>query len=349
MGFGEPMTRVDLSFHGIGVQLVAADASAGQLLGRLREDFAYFETRPGQPAPIRLELSCAESSAAIPIPTGPRVFSTRMCEVYGAGGRIGGPRVCIYDQSTAVALTSSAATRLFTIVGADPELVYEVAYVAILSSVGEALDLKGFHRVHALGVEYDGNAGIVILPPGGGKSAMAALLLQHTRSIRIFSDEIPLVRDGRLHPFPLRIALAPAVARALRIEKPSRLFKRRIFPEKLLYGIDPDRVANSMPISFAIAGRLGNGDQPRISPANGMRIFGALASQLVVGLGVPQMAEFMLRSDFVPRLPGVALSRLWASVQLCAQADLHSFELVQDARKNARALARFLGCGEWMD
>jgi len=51
-----------------------------------------------------------------------------------------------------------------TIVSRDYDLLYEVAYLVVQSRVGERLDRRGVHRLHALGLIYSFNGNFVPLP-----------------------------------------------------------------------------------------------------------------------------------------------------------------------------------------
>ncbi len=54
----------------------------------------------------------------------------------------------------------------FKLYSLDEDLLYEAAYLFLLSRIGEDLDRRGMHRVHALGVEVNGRA-ILVLPADG--------------------------------------------------------------------------------------------------------------------------------------------------------------------------------------
>ncbi len=55
---------------------------------------------------------------------------------------------------------------------------YEAAYLFLLSRIGEALDQRHLHRIHALALEYFGRAVLAVFPMGGGKSTLGAAMLR---------------------------------------------------------------------------------------------------------------------------------------------------------------------------
>ena len=61
----------------------------------------------------------------------------------------------------------------------DPNLSYEAAYLYLLSQIGQHLDRRGMHRIHALGVEIRNRAVLILLPTGGGKSTLGLHLMEH--------------------------------------------------------------------------------------------------------------------------------------------------------------------------
>ncbi len=64
--------------------------------------------------------------------------------------------------------------RLFT---TNPDLQYEAAYLFMLSRIGECLDGRKMHRIHAMAMSVQGHAVLAVLPMGGGKSTLTSGLL----------------------------------------------------------------------------------------------------------------------------------------------------------------------------
>lgn len=330
------MKTLELNVHGVRVRVISEKTGAESVLEALLEDFRFFEAASdaSEAHPeIEMILHLGSPPADL-LRSGRPLFKTRMCAVHG----LGRDRVCDYGDGMLVHGAASSHGRRFQVYARSREEIYEAAYVALLSAVGEELDRRGFHRVHALGITSVDRCGLVILPQGGGKSAMAALL---SGRFRLFSDEIPLIRDGVLYPFPIRIALRPEVSAALGLDLTARRFARRIFPEKLLYPITSDQVAEPARCDFVVVGRLG-ADTPRIVTTASSLALAELLRSMTVGIGVPQMAEHMLRIDNSVGLLRIASSRSKEAVSLAWKADSFRFDVTRDARSNSQVLAEFL-------
>src|SRR5262245_58298627 len=77
--------------------------------------------------------------------------------------------VCFQDKKTTYIDYFGRGVAVFNrkeqrcvIYGDDHDLVHEIAYLFILSTVGQHLDSRGLHRVHAPGVSYR-DKGILLL------------------------------------------------------------------------------------------------------------------------------------------------------------------------------------------
>jgi hypothetical protein len=328
--------RLYLSVYGIGVEILAHSLEVASVLENLGKDFDYF--RVEQPEPeikIRLELKASELDLGVEHP-GPRLFKTKMCDVHGLGAR----RYCNYGQGVWVKAANSPSARSFVVFGLALDLVYEASYVALLSSIGEELDKQGYHRLHSVGFQIGDVAAALAADSGQGKSATAVLLGQNP-GVKLFSDEMPLIRDGMIYPFPIRMALHPHVATSLGLDPSgARKFKRKIYPTKALFEISRDSVAAPSPLRFLFVGVSGN-----LTQARALRAFekSKFIIAFVMGLGLPQMAEHMVRADNFLSLARIAWSRLgtalsllgWGKSQIRAQAMI----LTRNARENVQSLS----------
>lgn len=303
--------KVNFDIYGVQIAVIAEDEAYAPLLARFREDLGYFvRPEPFHDPEIEFVFTAVAEDAAVFAP-GLRFFSTRMCRVYGLGRR----RVCDYGEGLKIYAWNYRRLRKFRLLDTKAEVAletaYEVAYTTLLSAIGEALDKRGFHRVHALGFERYGEGWLVVLPSGGGKSCLCSLLLRDP-SVRIFSDEMPLLRDATIFPFPVRIALKPRDAQALMPDQIGRSFQRRLFPAKQLFPIPPTRVSAPLPVTRLVVRKSGR--------HSGLRVFSSLWSSLVVGIGLTQMSEHMIRIPSLPRLFLIGCSRLREAGKLSREA-----------------------------
>lgn len=209
------------------------------------------------------------------------------------------------------------ATDAGLVEGDDLDRVHERLYLTALSRIGEALDRRGLHRVHALGV---GDA-LILLPPGGGKSTLALRL-----ELPLLSEDTPLLdRRGFLHPFPFRLGL--------REPHPDG---RRVGSKWLLQS---SRWASSpVRCRHVLIGARTPGP-PRLGACFALPY---LVRDCLVGWGVPQVAELFLRltpADIVAKA-AIAASRLAAILHLCTTTPARRLWLGPDPDANARFVER---------
>jgi hypothetical protein len=326
------MKFANFDFHGTKINLSAQGPSSEKALSWIAEDFNYFQTKASANCELKLLL---QDGSCPPMSRGPRLFKTRMCTVFGLGHR----RFCDYGDGSVVQSENwKDGRRLFNIYGPNENEIYEFTYVALLSVIGEALDLRGFHRVHALGVSGGKSAFVVLLPQGGGKSTMASILLK-TR-LSLLSDESPLLKEGMVYPFPNHIALAPALAKKLNL-KEARLFQRKYFPSKSVFDVPREKVSEAKPLKALLIGRRWDGP-PLIKNISRLKSFGELFRGIVVGEGIAQMAEFMLRGNNLIGLLRIAFARLGEAVQISYRVPCYEFWLGPNIHDNARILLEFV-------
>lgn len=330
------MEPLRLDFHGVAVDI---QTHVARVREQLRRDFSLFEQRGeiDSYAPVRIEVRVASPDPG----RLPRVFPefvVRGATVYDAGRE----RWIDY-RGAAQALYVRASGRV-EIEADTPGLAHELAYLAVLSRVGEKLDAKGMHRVHALGFTLGAGAGLVLGAGGAGKSRLAYELLKR-EGFGLLSDDTPLVSAaGEAVPFPLRLGFRLRQRLPEVPEKFTRLFHRRHYPSKKLVDADwfAERVGPPSPVKWLFVLRPGAG-APRIEPLGRARVLAALARDLVVGDGVAQMSEYMieLSAAGVRRLSGYARAR-WRLARRLAALPAFEFRVGADFARNAEALESFL-------
>lgn len=225
----------------------------------------------------------------------------------------------------------------------DPVFVYEKLYLLILSRVGEAMDRRGLHRLHGLGIAVDGRAGLFLMPSGGGKSTLALQLLQEPR-VKLLSEDTPIVdHQGMMHAFPLRLGLSreqlPADAPAHFI----REFPRQRYGVKYLLHLDYFRErleSTPQSIAFVFIGKWLNARTPRLQKAGRWEVFLTLVRDGVIGLGLPQVVEFFLTGAHkdLRRKGGIVLKRLQAVVRIAWKAKAYRLLMSDDHQANAKAM-----------
>lgn len=328
---------IALDFYGI---RVSVRCEAPDTRSRVADDFLHF--RAGGDAAPDFELDLV--AAAPPYDTLPPLRATahtprNICYTQG-------PRTYIDYFGKALAVYDRASGRV-EVYSDRPHMLHEIAYLTILSRVSEQLERRGLHRVHACAVSIAGESALFLLPSGGGKTTLSLAFLRRGGPVRLVSEDSPLVdAGGRLYPFPLRIGIladAPPpfppeyVTYTERMEfAPKYLVSLRAFPGAI-------ETAVTRPTRLFIGTRT-LGVACRIRPAGRMRALRLLVRDMVVGIGLYQGLEFLLRTsmaDLLRHVPRVA-GRLRAAVALLRRVEVLEVELGREPDLNAATVLAFL-------
>ena len=308
-----------------------------QAIAGIASDFAYFRTpnaqRPHSPA-MALELNeAAPDYEGLPV-CDAAAYTPRNV-VYRSNGRrlldYGGRGLGVLEE----------ASQRFSMTSEDPDLVYEAAYLFLLARIGEHLDTRRLHRLHALALSLRGRSILVLLPMGGGKSTLGAELLKHPE-IRILSDDSPLIGpNARAHAYPLRLGLLKGREGQIPPEH-VRLIQRMEFGPKFLvdYSYFAARVAPDAEPGLVLLGRRTLGPTPRLERAPLVSTLRAMVPNLVVGLGLFQGLEFVLGRGCREILgkAGVGISRCRNAYALARRSHCYDFHMGRDIAANAQAV-----------
>lgn len=324
--------RAQFDFYGL---VVEVESVADALIREVSRDFSYFARPDVSAGPgFRIALEVGEPGYA-GLPPVPAAFLTPRNVCFRAG-----PLTYIDYFGRALAVFDRRAGSC-VVRGPDPELLHEITYLLLLSTVGQHLDQRGVHRIHALGVSHRGRGVLLLLPSGGGKSTMALRLLGEPDFL-LLGEDTPLVdAAGRILPFPLRLGVRPGQA----LDVPAqhiRTVRRMEFDPKTLIDIDyfRDRLGSAVPAGMVLVGERNLGEVSEIVPLARARALRAIVKYLVVGLGVYQGMEFVLErglGDLAGKV-GVASSRLRAGLGLLARAPAYRFVLGRDLARNQQTL-----------
>lgn len=330
------MNALNFTFHGAKIRVESEDEPA---LRFVESDFSLFLAATDAGAPdvtIRLHYSEPPWDS---ISERKRIWRTKDADVYRIGG------VLHYDSRREVLVTYDPHSRHAEIHTLDRDLLYEKAYLMIVTRAGALLDAKGIHRIHAMGVAHEGHAALCLMNMGGGKTTLALSLMERD-DFQLLSEEIPLVtRRGALLPMPIRIGVLPDFPLKIpaSFQKP---FQRRQYGPKTL--IDArffkDRIAAETLPGVLFIGRRTERPQPRIVPISRVRAFRTLFDLCVAGSGLPQLLEYVIRFDFSDPFRQVPIhwSRLLASFRLIRESDTYELLLGTDIDRNADEVAQFM-------
>lgn len=335
-----PAPVVDLDFYGVRVRV---DADSDEALRRVREDFRYFARELAPEEEPELAISLTKQGPEydrLPALEASIYTPRNICYSRGDTTYIDyfGRALAVYDRRRGRIAVSSDSVPL----------LHEIAYLSILSRVGDALDRKGLHRMHALAVSRQGRAALFMMPSGCGKSTLGLGLMQASAGLELASDDSPLIgRSGRVLPFPLRIGVLGTPPRGVperfvqhmeRMEfAPKYVVSMAAFEGSLARGeLRPELV-------FLAARSLGSDCQiRRTGLLTGYR---ACIRHMIVGVGIYQGLEFLLRSsvlDLVRGAPSI-LSRAWSALVLLSRARVYTLHLGRDRRHNVETVLEFLG------
>lgn len=324
-----------LDVLGLGVSL----AGWADVVENVARDFAWFE-RPVLPradvsivvkrrAPDYERFGAALSS-----------FVTPRNVVYQLEGRT------VVDYFGRVVSVLDRSDGSLVVEGEDLAIVHEAVYLFVLSRVGEHLDAIRLPRLHALGLSGAQGAVALMLPSGGGKSTLALRALE-ADGVRLLSEDSPLLdRDGRLHPFPLRIGINATDAERLPSEHVRRL-ERMEFHPKLVLDLEAfaDRIEpDPRPLRHIVIGRRSLGPTASLTPLPRSAALSPLLREMVVGVGLYQGMEFVLQRgmrDVAGKVGVAAMRTAWATAAL-RRARVWQLVLGRDHEHNWDALRPLL-------
>lgn len=328
------------NFYGL---LVQVDGPECVLQEHLVRDFSTFLSPAlGQPG-LRLQLYL-QSPDYQALPNLTAAFSTPRNLVYRQGD------VRILDYFGRGLAVGNRKNGSFSLYSNDLDLLREMAYLLLLSKAGQHCDGQGQHRLHALALSYRGQAVLILLPSGGGKTTMALSMLNR-QGFGLLSEDSPLVdRQGQILPFHTCLGVKngspcpPIPAQFL------RKVRRMEFDSKTLIDLDyfkPRLETQSFRPAFVLVGKRRLGRGAAIVPLTRGRAWHALLTNMVIGIGLYQGLEFLLERgswEVFARL-GLVRSRLYNAWQLLRRAEAWQFQLGSDLEQNSDQLTCFLKQG----
>ncbi|MBF0122408.1 MAG: hypothetical protein HQL21_03230 [Candidatus Omnitrophica bacterium] len=229
----------------------------------------------------------------------------------------------------------------------DPLFLYEKTKLTILSRVGELLDKRGLHRIHAFAVSSHNKALMCLLPMEAGKTTTTLNLLKLDSTIKIISDDVCLMDGhGMIYPFLLRIGardkdLIENIPEELvtTVDRPYYGIKYFIEPAYL-----KDRISPSIRLTHIMIGQRAFRQETKIAPLSKIKCFLPIIESGVFGLGLPQLLEFFVRGDFklLANRLGIILKRVAFCITLIGKTKTFSMTIGQDKKAVCDEILRFL-------
>ncbi len=330
-----------LDFHGVRSH-VRTDSN--EVLERVAMDFAYFlSPAPGDGddgAQYSVEARYGEPDwDALPELTAQVHTPRNHCYTLGD--------LTYLDYHGSALGTYDRGRNHLDVVSTNVHRLHEIVYLSILSRVGELLERKGLHRIHALGVSDGTESSLFMMDSGGGKSTLGLGFLEKGTEFTLVSEDSPLIdRRGNVHAFPLRIGVLPPIPEGVADEHVYRIERMEFEPKYLIattaFG---DRVGGGVtrPRNLFI-GKRRLGRDCVIRPVGRLVGFKALLRHMVVGVGLYQGLEFLLRSSPLELVRGsmIFLGRLVAAVRLLFRSRVYVLELGRDRERNVDQVLSFL-------
>lgn len=327
-----------LNYNVYGFRFSISSDDAGETSAILGSDFTFFRTGKVESSlPVRLHL-CDPPYEKVP-PRIATVYTPRNIAFSE------GPQTFIDYSGRALAIYNRVEPRGFSIYSRSRDLLYEAGYLFLLSQIGEYLDSQGMHRIHAMALSHSGRAVLAILPMGGGKSTLAAELLGEP-DFDFLSDDSPFIgNDGRVHAFPLRLGLLPGEESVVP-ESQRRTIQRMEFGPKVLmaYEYFAHRVKPAADPGIVFLGYRSLADECRIDPVGSIEQQKSILVNCVVGLGLFQGLEFILRKGPL-ELAGKAragLSRWSNASKLFRRSEVYRLILGRNRKRNGEKVAEFV-------
>lgn len=263
-----------IGLHGVSLEVSLPDS----LAEFLDFDFALFQDTAPNPSGLRIELHLQAEE----LPKGLREsFRASHFVVFQQPDM----RYVLYPGPEPCWLRWDCRGGLLQLFSRSPESGYLRLQLAIHSRLGELLEGRGLHRVHGLGLESGQGGILLLLPPSGGKSSLAAQLWAAACSpLRLLSEDTPLVdRQGHLWPYPFRLALRHPPPGECRHRGGKWLLNPRDRPE--LWCPAP------VPVRHLMVGAWITDPQPVLEHLPRWRAMRSLMRDLVLGYGIPQLIE----------------------------------------------------------
>lgn len=329
------METIYLNFHGIGVRLESENSN---LIENIRRDFSFFSNN-GPKADIKIE-AIFQIPDFNTIPYSIPFIRTRDALCYESNGI---KYINYLDKALSIYNLKDETCRITC---NEPHLLHEITYLTILSRIGEKLDLRAIHRVHALGFTYKDNGVLCLSSMSGGKTTLGMGLLNNPY-VKLISDDTPLVnKELMLLPFPIRIGINPCDMQDIPSKFCREIIRKR-FGRKVLIDIEyfyPKVVSDPVSLRFVFIVKRKNSAIPEIKKANLILFLFSLIHNIVFARGIAQVKEYFIQKDIkdIPKKIKILMLRFITSMKIFWKFNPYIFYLSKDLEKNSAKLTAFL-------
>lgn len=202
---------------------------------------------------------------------------------------------------------TSGKIRNLSVKAVNLDVIDDILYFFLNSSAGEYLEYNGIMRLHALSYKVGNQTALVHGAPGYGKSTLALALIKNPQ-IKIFSDEITIfnLTTKLLQPYPMRIASVENLSS----ETGSQNIKfTYFFNKKSLVPIEKSKISSPAALnSLYQLLSLGKKSSCKTKCTLIQKI--KLSFEILLGTGLIQMWEYLLRLNNLHIICGILFNRL---------------------------------------
>lgn len=263
-------------------------------LEKIQNDFSFFKTSSLGSLPQLTILTHPLSLATLKF--GLPLWKTRMCTVIQ---NTWNDRTCLYKLNGKIAAVlkhqDHIASKKIDIYCDNEALFCEIVHMLILSSCGEYLEQKSIMRLHAAVLTSKDTSFVFWGGRGAGKSTLIYHLMSESE-VKILTDEHGLLdlNTRELLPFPLRIALDSMQSQTKRL-------KRFYLDQKYTLDIPQDKQGDVSYLNNFIMLHQRRGSDSKLQSLTWPQK-SYLFIHIILGLGLIQMSEFLLRPTAVAPL-----------------------------------------------
>jgi hypothetical protein len=305
------------------------------LINKLREEFHFFLAEEPPRVHSTIELF-RENAPELPSMLAVKILET--CTVYKLGHR---QYINYEDKALTIWDRHEDSVRIYSL---EIDRLFEIAYLAIHSLLGQELDSRGLCRTHALGVSLGNLNALIMLPSKGGKSTLLTHLLENPE-IKIISDDMPLIDfKGQVYSFPSKVSMTNKPEEGPLAGLTWTEFNRTQYPPKWTASLSSlkDRIETKsyMNANLLIAGfRLSHGESI-LTPVKKWKMIMPLLEHMIMGFGLPQVMEMFLNFRFYDffKLFFHAIIRTICAVQLLRKSRCFHLYMGPDRSYNAQLL-----------
>jgi len=313
-----------------------------EAVSRIEKDFSYFITEnPDEKADAEIAINCIEPDLSMVSGKKARFLHPQF-KMYKADG------VKVIDYRGKAVSFYNEKEKNIRIYSSDCDLLHELGYLTVLSIAGDMVEKDRLFRIHGAALGFNDHGSVFLASSGGWKTTLFWDIIKRN-SVNFFSDDVALIDNSmNLNPMPLRIGIKSEDSSRFRNVPAEFLYeiKRRKYGAKLLLDTRWLRHKISKPLKIKSFIKLERKDvkAPVITKRNKIFFVRDLIENLIIGMGLPQVMEYMqidCRIGNLNRQLQKLYNRTVLAFKLIFLCDYYCAYLSGDTEKNADAVFNF--------